>query len=315
MKAAHRRQRGQALIEAAFTVPVMVLLVFGTFYITYAYMQRSLLNGVAFMAARAVSVREPGDADRIAHLVASRMVKNAKLGSNHWLARAPLSGDAKAGVHMEEPDGMWSFLARITDSTAGNGHHQKVTIQLDPEWRRISESGGRTQTYHLIDYGVAEADLYEGALKVFGVVLDSGKDKRIGEPDSYDTAPSPNNGGIDSLGGTIYQRNTSKLDRQKHNIGLRGVPPADNDTEIDPTNQFLPGGQMERLVAMGKMFDAIQAAQGVITFLLPEAEALAKTMQPFYGVYQQGRDVVFDTGLKAMQTQQTVALNPVGAVP
>lgn len=312
MKRQHRRQHGQALIEAALTVPIMVLMVFGTFYITYAYMQRSILNGVAFMAARAVTVREPGDADQIAKTVAHRMAKNAKLGGNHWLNRAAIAGDAKAGVRMEEPDGMWSFLARITDSTAGNGHHQKVAIQLDQEWRRISESGGRTQTYHLIDYAVDEADAYEGALKVFGAALYSAKEKRIGEPDSYDTAPSPINGGVDSLGGTIYQRNTSKLDVHKRNIGLRGVPPDDNDTDVDPGKQFLPGGQMERLLVMGKMFDSIQAAQGMVSVLLPEAEALAEVMKPFYGIYQQGRDVVFDTGLKAIQVQQTQALNPGG---
>jgi hypothetical protein len=312
MRRQQRHQHGQALIEAAFTVPIMVLLVFGTFYITYAYMQRSILNGVAFMAARAVSVREPGDANQIAKTVAQRMVKNAKLGGSHWLNRAPISGDAKAGVHMEEPDGMWSFLARMTDTTAGGGHHQKVAIQLDQEWRRISESGGRTQTYHLIDYSVNEADAYEGALQVFQGALYSAREKRIGEPDSYDTAMSPIIGGVDSLGGTLYTRNSSKLDVHKRNIGLRGVPPEDNDSELDPRKQFLPGGPLQRLEAMGKMFDTIQAAQGVITVLLPEAEALTQAFKPFYGIYQQGRDVVFDTGLKAIQVQQTQALTPGG---
>jgi hypothetical protein len=311
MSRLRRGQRGQALVEAAFAVPIMVLMIFGTFYITYAYMQRSLMNGAAFMAARAVTVRPPNEAGKVAKAVVANMAKNAKLGDEHWLNRAPVSGDVAQGVRMTEPDGMWSFLARMADTAAaGKGHHQQVDIRLDQEWRRISEAGGRTQTYHLISYAVDEADLYEGALQVFQGALYSAKEKRIGEPDSYDVAQTTINGGVDSLGGTLYTRNTSKLDVHKRNIGLRGVPPDDNDQELAPDKQFLTGGPMQRLDAIGKMFDTIQAAQGVVTILFPEAEALVETFKPFYGVYQQGRDIAFDNGLKAIQVQQTQALTP-----
>ncbi|MBC7543455.1 MAG: pilus assembly protein, partial [Candidatus Sericytochromatia bacterium] len=216
-----RRQHGQALVETALVIPILVLMVFGTFYVTYAYMQRSIMNGVAFMAARAISVRDPGEASGLAKTVASRMVTNAKLGGSHWLTRAEITGSAADGVHMVEPDGWWSFLARLVGTTAGaSAKHASVNVRLYPEWARISDSGGRTQTYHMISYTVNEMDAYEAVLTLIGPVLHSEHDQRIGEPDTFSVVPSAQNGGVGSLGGTIYQRNTAKLEKQKGFIGL-----------------------------------------------------------------------------------------------
>jgi hypothetical protein len=306
-----RSQAGQALVEAAFTVPIMVFLVFGTFYITYAYMQRSIMNGAAFMAARAVSVREPGTADALAKTVVSRMAKNAKLGGDHWLHRAAVHASADGGVRMVEPDGMWSFLAKMADSTAGGkGRHQKVAIQLTPEYRRIASSRRSTQTYYLISYSVEEMGAYEATLAFAKLALYSDKDKRIGEPDSTAVTQSTIIGGVDSLGGTQYTRNTSKLDVHKRNIGLRGVPPDDNDSEADPRKQFLPGGPLQKLEIIGKLFDEIQLAQDVAMKLVPQLELAMAGFSKVYGPVSQGRDLMFENGLKFLQLQQTQALTP-----
>jgi hypothetical protein len=305
----HHRQRGQALVETVLVIPILVLMVFGTFYVTYAYMQRSIMNGVAFMAARAVSVRDPGEASGLVKTVAQRMVVNAKLGKSHWLNRAVITGSAAEGVHMEEPDGMWSFLARIVGTTAGaSSKHAHVDIRLYPEFERISESGGRTQTYHMISYTVHEIDAYEKALTLVGPILHSARDERIGEPDTFAIAPGAQNGGVDSLGGTIYQRNTAKLDKHKGHIGLKHGAPADNEDKVEPP--LSPNSDLTKLAMIGKLFVEIQAGTKLISLAAPEFDKLTA---PFLQVYQQfakEADIVMDKSVSLIQTQETQTLSP-----
>jgi hypothetical protein len=313
----HHGQRGQALIEAAFAVPIMVLMVFGTFYITYAYMQRSMMNGAAFMAARAVSVRPPGEADNLAKTVVVRMAQNAKLGDGHWLNRAPVSGHPTEGVRLEEPDGMWSFLARMADITAGGEpKKQKVAIRLSPEFRRLAVDGRAPQSYRIVSYSVNEAPGYDEilTLPIIKQVLKTDPDERIGEPDNFQIDPTHINGGVDSLGGTQYDRNTAKLGKHKWQIGLRATAPEDNDSDPNPTNVMLPAtsrdGHLARLQMIGRLFDGVDALGNGLDLLMKELAPVKAFIGPAYQQIAAGRDAVLDKGLTIMQEQQTLALSP-----
>ena len=303
------RQKGQALVETALVIPIVVLMVFGTFYVTYAYMQRSIMNGVAFMAARAVSVRDPGEAGGLAKEVANRMVANAKLGKGHWLAKAEITGSATDGVHMVEPDGMWSFLARMVSTTAGGtSKHQHVDIRLSPEWARISEAGGRTQTYHVISYTVTELPPYEVALDLVGPMLHSEHPRRFGEPDSESVSPGAQNGGIDSLGGTVYQRNTAQLEKMKGYVGLKRSAPDDNDTGVEPP--LSSNSQLTELKRIGQVFEEIQAGTKLVSLAIPELKAAMEPIMPLYDKLAKERDVLMGKSVDLIQLQETQALSP-----
>lgn len=267
-----RKQRGQALVELALIMPVLVLLIFGSLYIVYAFMQRSVMNGAAFMAARTVSVRNP---DQVHHWATAAQVhfrEKARLGKRHWLRKAKIEG--KVGlVTLTEPDGVWPVVARAASIPAGErGWRQQIHVAMAPEYVRIGNYSGRPPTAAVIDYSVVEGEAFELLLQSNPFVrlfVDTDADRRIYKPDRHVLKRRDPGGGagqgrgnLDDQLGAIYVENTHWLDHHKHELGItKGLP----DVAGDQRPPQAKGGTLDDLERIGKVFTEVtQGAQTAI---------------------------------------------------
>ncbi len=67
----HRKESGQALVESALTLPLVVFLAFGTIQLSGMLQARALAQYAAFIAVRTGSVNY-GDCEAMTHAATSR---------------------------------------------------------------------------------------------------------------------------------------------------------------------------------------------------------------------------------------------------
>lgn len=150
-------QSGQAMIEFALVLPLLIVLTVGTIFLTITYIHQSTMNGVSFMSARALAVRNN---TQVAQQVQNRFKKRAKFNNpNHWLNQVTIKArrvGSQAEVTLSKPAEQLDMLANFINSVGnGNTKHdpriQQSKITLSDEY--INRQGSsRPQTFKIVNY-------------------------------------------------------------------------------------------------------------------------------------------------------------------
>ncbi|MBU6430329.1 MAG: pilus assembly protein, partial [Cyanobacteria bacterium REEB65] len=206
-------QRGQAMVEFALILPLLILLSFGTLEIGL-YLQRRLeLGGAAFLAARAAAVQGP-QASSVAREVLSTYAQDS---GARWMSPAAdsavvqnLSPHLLQVVTTRKGDA-WSGLLTgaiaLTGSKPVSISQWSETVAIQPEFvPRInapSSSEGRARTDTMVDYTL-EPSPWAGSLSFmgrlsqipglgsFGLALDPMAQAVAPNPSSYPSGRDPN---------------------------------------------------------------------------------------------------------------------------
>jgi len=149
-----RHQRGQAMVEFAIVLPILIVLTLGGIYLTLSYLHKLRMNGLAFMSARVAAVRSEGyDA---AAFVKERYKRSS--GQN-WVDQitspAALPASGQVTVVMQKQTERLDLLANAIDILSGGGNSDPVQLTaratLPREyWTYNGESRPRTRT--IVDY-------------------------------------------------------------------------------------------------------------------------------------------------------------------
>ena len=148
------RERGQAMIEFAIVLPILIVLTLGGIYLTLSYLHKLRMNGLAFMSARVAAVRSTD-------FEAADFVKKRyqQLSQQKWVnqiestASTPTSEQAR--ITLEKPAERLDLLANAMDILSGGGNQKPTVLYAQATlpreyWTLGSEARPRTRT--LVDY-------------------------------------------------------------------------------------------------------------------------------------------------------------------
>lgn len=278
------RQRGQAMVEFAIVLPILIVLTLGGIYLTLSYLHKLRMNGLAFMAARVAAVRAEGyDA---AGFVKERYKQTS--GQN-WVDQlstpSTLPSSGQASVVLQKQTERLDLLANAIDILSGGGSSDPVQLTaratLPREyWTYNGEARPRTRT--IVDYRYGSI----GALPWVDL-LDALPDALF---DARQMADAPGGSNNEALG--LAPPNTNLI----HFYNARGWSRMDYLENSEKEN-----GQFENMRLVGTYFKAIENGASLAGYLL-KFSGLGAALQEVMGTVTETLSVTVETTMSQVST-------------
>lgn len=149
-------EKGQNLIEFALIFPLLILLTLGGIYLSISFVQKSVMNGMTFMAARAASVR--GNPTEAVKIIENKYKNDFK---QNWIKEVKtnvkiLTKD-KVTVQTSKKGNVWDLLAATFSIITGGSQFKNKEIvctnTITREYFTSSLTGSsRPQTDTTVNY-------------------------------------------------------------------------------------------------------------------------------------------------------------------
>jgi len=252
MQKQRKHERGQAMVEFAIVLPILIVMTLGGIYLTLSYMQKLRMNGLAFMSARVAVVRADG-------FDASGFVKEQykRASQQNWvdkLRETPSIPQAKtAQVTLVKPAERLDILANALDILAGGGSSDPAELtaratQPREYWTYGTEARPRTRT--IVDYRYGSVGNLPW-LDLLDVIP-----KAIFDTTQMADTPPGGSGNDELLGLTPPNQNLLQF------YADRGWSKSDYLANSEKEN-----GQFNRMRLIGENFKAIQNGASLVGYL------------------------------------------------
>lgn len=154
MKTKRRQERGQAMVEFAIVLPLLILMTLGGIYLTLSYLNKLRMNGLAFMAARMAVVR--AENFNAPSFVLERYKQTSQ---QNWVDKLTVESNTplpnQSRITLNKPLERLEILANAMDILSGGGSLSPtvMTAQVNLP-REYWTFGGeaRPRTRSIVDY-------------------------------------------------------------------------------------------------------------------------------------------------------------------
>ncbi|MBF2052390.1 MAG: pilus assembly protein [Candidatus Sericytochromatia bacterium] len=145
-------EEGQGLVEFAVVLPILLLLTVGTILLTVSYIQKSRMNGLAYMAARATAVRRDSDFSTRETLTQYQTRSGQNWVSSVRVLPVPDTSERQVSVLLAKPGERLDLLANLVSGQppADRPQDLQVRMSLNPEYP--ASGPRRPQTASEVDY-------------------------------------------------------------------------------------------------------------------------------------------------------------------
>jgi hypothetical protein len=262
-----KRERGQAMVEFAIVLPILIVMTLGGIYLTLSYLHKLRMNGLAFMSARVAAVR--ADGYQAADFVKERYKRASQ---QNWVDQiespAQAASPGKVSVVLQKQTERLDLLANAIDILSGGGSSDPTQLTAQATmpheyWTWNGEARPRTRT--IVDYRYGSV----GPLPWIEL-LDALPDAIFDAKQMADTPPGGS--GNDELLG-LAPPNTNLINF----YNARGWSRMDylENTEKE-------SGQFDRMRLVGTYFKAIENGASLTGYLL-EFSGIGTALQAVLG--------------------------------
>lgn len=260
---------GQAMLEFALVLPLLLLFTIGTIFITLSFMHKSRMNALAFTSARAASVR-PADFDSNQFVID----KYEERSGQRWLSevraeKLPVQND-EVGVKMSKPGERLDILVNLV-SGSSNKQVRNLVVQMRLPQEYPDSSPARTQTFSEIDYRASYLPTSTLSAKI--KLIDALVPNSLFNTDSMADDPT---GGSSNLG-----ERDDKVGIDPPNTNLKAFYD-DIDWDAYRTHDESPTGTLRTQQRIGDNFKKLEAG-GTVLDLIADLTPIASVIKGVFG--------------------------------